>query len=76
MRFYEAVTPLRSQVAQLSVKTDSLTEELDTNRTQMRGLMDVRKTHSELFLLYLDLIFSNLLLDVKLCVRFDSQLGK
>ncbi|TNM99627.1 hypothetical protein fugu_012660 [Takifugu bimaculatus] len=40
MRFYEAVTPLRSQVAQLSVKTDSLTEELDTNRTQMRGLMD------------------------------------
>lgn len=45
MRFYEAVTPLRSQVAQLSVKTVSLTEELDKNRTQMRGLMDVREKH-------------------------------
>lgn len=45
MRFYETVSPLRSEVAQLSAKKDSLTEELDTNRTQLRGLMDVRDEH-------------------------------
>lgn len=39
---YEEVTPLRAQVAELSVKRDRLTEELDANQTQMKGLMEVR----------------------------------
>lgn len=45
MRFYEAVTPLRTQVAELSVKRGSMTEELDTHRTHMKALMEVRDTH-------------------------------
>ncbi|GAA6229646.1 progesterone-induced-blocking factor 1 [Lates japonicus] len=40
MRFYEVVTPLRAQLAELSVKRGSLTEELDTHRTQMKALME------------------------------------
>lgn len=45
MRLYEAVTPLRAQVAELSEKRDSLAEELDANRAQMKGLMEVRHQH-------------------------------
>ncbi|KAK2824439.1 hypothetical protein Q5P01_021614 [Channa striata] len=40
IRFYEVVTPLRAQLAELSVKRGSLTEELDTHRTQMKALME------------------------------------
>uniref|UniRef100_A0A8D0AJI9 Progesterone immunomodulatory binding factor 1 n=1 Tax=Sander lucioperca TaxID=283035 RepID=A0A8D0AJI9_SANLU len=40
MRFYEVVTPLRAQLAELSVKRGSLTEDLDTHRTQMKALME------------------------------------
>ncbi|XP_075997906.1 progesterone-induced-blocking factor 1 [Genypterus blacodes] len=40
MRFYEVVTPLRGQVAELQVMKSSLTEELDTHRAQMRALME------------------------------------
>lgn len=40
MRFYEAVTPLRSQLAELSVKRDTVTAELDTHRTQMKALLE------------------------------------
>ncbi|XP_058507413.1 progesterone-induced-blocking factor 1 [Solea solea] len=40
MRFYEVVTPLRAQLAELSVKKGSLTEELDTHRSQMKALME------------------------------------
>lgn len=42
MRLYEAVTPLRAQVAELSAKRDGLAEELDASRTRMKGLMEVR----------------------------------
>lgn len=41
MRFYEVVTPLRSQLAELSVKKGTLTDDLDTHRTQMKALMEV-----------------------------------
>ncbi|KAI9535543.1 hypothetical protein NQZ68_003097 [Dissostichus eleginoides] len=40
MRFYEVVTPLRAQLSELSVKRGTLTEDLDTHRTQMRALME------------------------------------
>lgn len=39
MSLYEVVTPLQSQLAELSVKRDRAAEELDTNRTHMSGLM-------------------------------------
>ncbi|XP_035461523.1 progesterone-induced-blocking factor 1 isoform X2 [Scophthalmus maximus] len=39
MRFYQVVTPLRSQLAELSVKKGTLTEEVDTQRTQLKALM-------------------------------------
>lgn len=42
MRLYEAVAPLRAQVAELSMKRDSLTDEVEANRTQMKGLVEVR----------------------------------
>ncbi|KAF0027086.1 hypothetical protein F2P81_019827 [Scophthalmus maximus] len=41
MRFYQVVTPLRSQLAELSVKKGTLTEEVDTQRTQLKALMQV-----------------------------------
>ncbi|TMS04598.1 Progesterone-induced-blocking factor 1 [Larimichthys crocea] len=40
MRFYEVVTPLRAHLAELSVKRGTMTEELDTHRTQMKALME------------------------------------
>ncbi|XP_068424244.1 progesterone-induced-blocking factor 1 [Clinocottus analis] len=40
MRFYEVVTPLRAQLAELSVKSGSLTDDLNANRTQMKALME------------------------------------
>ncbi|XP_034040113.1 progesterone-induced-blocking factor 1 isoform X2 [Thalassophryne amazonica] len=40
MRFYEVVTPLQAQLAELHVKKNSLTEELDVYRTQMKTLME------------------------------------
>lgn len=48
MRFYEVVTPLRAQLSELSVKRGTLTEDLDTHRTQMRALMEVRHTYTPL----------------------------
>ncbi|KAK7878927.1 hypothetical protein WMY93_034227 [Mugilogobius chulae] len=38
--FYEAVTPLRTQVTDLTVKNVCLSEELDMHRTQMKSLME------------------------------------
>uniref|UniRef100_A0A8C3AKN6 Progesterone immunomodulatory binding factor 1 n=1 Tax=Cyclopterus lumpus TaxID=8103 RepID=A0A8C3AKN6_CYCLU len=40
MRFYEVVTPLRAQLAELGVKRDSLTDDLNTHRTQLKALME------------------------------------
>lgn len=40
MRFYEAVTPLRTQLAQLSEQKSYLTEELDVHRNKMKLLME------------------------------------
>ncbi|XP_057703771.1 progesterone-induced-blocking factor 1 isoform X2 [Corythoichthys intestinalis] len=40
MRFYEVVTPLRAQVAELSVKKDTLSEDLELQRTQMKSMME------------------------------------
>lgn len=40
MRFYEEVTPLRSQLTELNAKRSSLTEELETHRTQNKALME------------------------------------
>lgn len=60
MRFYEVVTPLRAHLAELSVKRGTMTEELDTHRTQMKALMEVLHTHTttSLYLhLYDTLIF-------------------
>ncbi|XP_061645004.1 progesterone-induced-blocking factor 1 [Phyllopteryx taeniolatus] len=52
VRFYEVVTPLRAQVAELRVKKDTLNEDLETQRTQMKALMesyeDERRLRTEL----------------------------
>ncbi|XP_015240669.1 PREDICTED: progesterone-induced-blocking factor 1 [Cyprinodon variegatus] len=40
MRFYEAVTPLRAQLTQLSEQKGYLTEELDVQRNKMKLLME------------------------------------
>ncbi|XP_061692364.1 progesterone-induced-blocking factor 1 [Syngnathoides biaculeatus] len=52
VRFYEVVTPLRAQVAELRVKKETLTEDLETQRTQMKALMesyeDERRLRTEL----------------------------
>ncbi|XP_038149790.1 progesterone-induced-blocking factor 1 [Cyprinodon tularosa] len=40
MRFYEAVTPLRAQLTQLSEQKSYLTEELDVQRNKMKLLME------------------------------------
>ncbi|XP_068597550.1 progesterone-induced-blocking factor 1 [Brachionichthys hirsutus] len=52
IRFYEAVTPLRDQLAELNLKRGHLSEELDTHRTQMKALMESyeeeRRMRSEL----------------------------
>lgn len=39
MRFYEAVSPLRFQLAELSLERDRAVEELDTSRGHMKGLV-------------------------------------
>ncbi|XP_076839646.1 progesterone-induced-blocking factor 1 [Brachyhypopomus gauderio] len=52
VRFYEAVTPLRSLVTELQVKKSSLSEDLDSQRDQIKALMESyeeeRRTRSEL----------------------------
>ncbi|XP_014823675.1 PREDICTED: progesterone-induced-blocking factor 1 isoform X3 [Poecilia mexicana] len=52
MRFYEAVTPLRSQLAQLGEQRSYLAEELDVHRNKMKLLMESyeeeRRLRSEL----------------------------
>lgn len=40
MRFYEVVSPLRGQLADLHTRTSGLTEELDTHRNQSKTLME------------------------------------
>ncbi|MED6288311.1 Progesterone-induced-blocking factor 1, partial [Characodon lateralis] len=40
MRFYEAVTPLRTQLTQLSEQKSYLTEELDVHRNKLKLLME------------------------------------
>lgn len=41
MRFYEAVTPLQTQLAELNARKDTLAGELDLHRTQTKALMKV-----------------------------------
>ncbi|XP_037542125.1 progesterone-induced-blocking factor 1, partial [Nematolebias whitei] len=52
MRFYEAVTPLRTQLTQLGEQKRYLTEELDLHRTKTKDLMESyeeeRRLRSEL----------------------------
>ncbi|XP_077585777.1 progesterone-induced-blocking factor 1 [Stigmatopora nigra] len=40
VRFYEAVTPLRAQVTEMSVKKDALSEDMEMQRTQVKTLME------------------------------------
>uniref|UniRef100_A0A8C7ZE74 Progesterone immunomodulatory binding factor 1 n=1 Tax=Oryzias sinensis TaxID=183150 RepID=A0A8C7ZE74_9TELE len=40
LRFYEAVTPLRAEVAQLTAQKGRLTDELDVHRSNMRTLTE------------------------------------
>lgn len=42
MRFYEAVTPLQTQLAELKARKDTLSEELDLHRNQTKALMEVK----------------------------------
>ncbi|KAM4590820.1 progesterone-induced-blocking factor 1 [Odontesthes bonariensis] len=52
MRFFEAVTPLRTQLTQLNVQKGYLSEELDLHRTKMKTLTESyeeeRRTRTEL----------------------------
>ncbi|KAI1899591.1 hypothetical protein AGOR_G00063370 [Albula goreensis] len=52
VRFYEVVNPLRAQVNELQVKKNSLSEDLDSHRSQLRSLMESyeeeRRIRSEL----------------------------
>lgn len=41
MRFYEVVTPLQTQLAELRARKDTLSEELDLHRNQTKALMEV-----------------------------------
>ncbi|XP_060895957.1 progesterone-induced-blocking factor 1 [Labrus mixtus] len=51
-RFYEVVTPLRTELAELSGKRGSLTKQLDEHRSQMKALLESyeeeRRLRSEL----------------------------
>nr|XP_020494849.1 progesterone-induced-blocking factor 1 [Labrus bergylta] len=51
-RFYEVVTPLRTELAELSGRRGSLTKELDEHRSQMKALLESyeeeRRLRSEL----------------------------
>ncbi|XP_061767675.1 progesterone-induced-blocking factor 1 isoform X3 [Nerophis ophidion] len=40
VRFYEAMTPLKAELAEVIVKKDTLKEDVDTQRTQMKALME------------------------------------
>ncbi|KAG9262537.1 progesterone-induced-blocking factor 1 isoform X1 [Astyanax mexicanus] len=52
VRFYEVVTPLRNQVTELQIKRNSLGDDLDSHRSQIKSLMesyeDERRARSEL----------------------------
>ncbi|XP_072513754.1 progesterone-induced-blocking factor 1 [Salminus brasiliensis] len=52
VRFYEVVTPLRTQLAELQVKKNILSDDLDTHRSQIKSLMESyeeeRRARSEL----------------------------
>uniref|UniRef100_A0A3B4V170 Progesterone immunomodulatory binding factor 1 n=1 Tax=Seriola dumerili TaxID=41447 RepID=A0A3B4V170_SERDU len=48
MRFYEVVTPLRTHLAELTVKRGNMTEELDVHRSQMKALMESYDTERRL----------------------------
>ncbi|KAG5833118.1 hypothetical protein ANANG_G00272470 [Anguilla anguilla] len=52
VRFYEVVTPLRTQVKELQEKKNSLSEDLDSHRSQIKSLMESyeeeRRMRSEL----------------------------
>lgn len=43
MRFYEAVTPLQTQLAELRARKDTLSEELNLHRNQTKALMEVSR---------------------------------
>lgn len=60
MRFYEVVTPLRAQLAELSTKRGNLTEDLDTHRTQMKGLMEVTPKYTHFYTLHLNVVSAHL----------------
>ncbi|KAJ8253391.1 hypothetical protein GJAV_G00212410 [Gymnothorax javanicus] len=52
VRFYEVVTPLRTQVSELQKKKNALSEDLDSHRSQLKSLMESyeeeRRMRSEL----------------------------
>lgn len=52
IRFYELVNPLRKEIHELQVKKNELSEELSTNKGQLKQLMETyeeaRRNHSEL----------------------------
>ncbi|KAI4889464.1 hypothetical protein NFI96_011637, partial [Prochilodus magdalenae] len=52
VRFYEVVTPLKAQVTELQVKKNSLIDDLDSHRSQIKSLMESyeeeRRARSEL----------------------------
>lgn len=68
IRFHEVVTPLKAQVAELSVKKGSLNEELDTHRTQLKALMEVPLTYTQI----MDFFFQPLIDAVVTYVKFNN----
>uniref|UniRef100_A0A8B9GZY4 Uncharacterized protein n=1 Tax=Astyanax mexicanus TaxID=7994 RepID=A0A8B9GZY4_ASTMX len=49
VRFYEVVTPLRNQVTELQIKRNSLGDDLDSHRSQIKSLMEVQKNLTHCF---------------------------
>lgn len=56
MRFYEAVTPLQTQLAELRTRKDTLSEELDLHRNQTKALMEVKHVCNVVSLSYRKLL--------------------
>uniref|UniRef100_A0A674BWH2 Progesterone immunomodulatory binding factor 1 n=1 Tax=Salmo trutta TaxID=8032 RepID=A0A674BWH2_SALTR len=46
--FYEVVSPLKAQLSELHVKRNSLTDDLETHRTQINSYEEERRARSEL----------------------------
>lgn len=56
MRFYEAVTPLQTQLAELRARKDTLSEELDLHRNQSKALMEVKRVFEVVSLFYREVL--------------------